>query len=348
MGDPNKTVADLTEETAEEIVDELKRRAAPRTLDDGDDKTTETDEDTSTTTEPEDEPEKADESEDTSEGGADAGTDETDEGGDDPLLSDLAEMGIGPYKSRDDLKAGLKELRVKLSRRDEDAQLGRYLMDLGVEPGDLEELVKRKSTGTKSTKPSKTGWAPPHEWDPAWDTQVTQTTTEDGEIDYKGPPDVVQKIKENERYAQTQFRNFLRNPVSTMVEWGLGDQVRQLVREERQRAKGEETYESFMNEHGEFIDSHRDEISALLDEGFSPVAAVKHLKTAAELEELRASKSTDDAKKRDIEKHATRHKKRAGAQKTPIRKVRDLATLPTREALEVLMSEEGLDIPEQF
>ncbi len=333
----DKTLADLTEDTPEDIVAELEARS--RTLDEVVQTPTPEEPDT-----PEVEPEVTETKETTTE--EPAAEEPTEEVQEDPLTRELNELGIGPYKSREDAIKGIREMRTRLSQRDEDALLGRYLQETGLSPEELEELVRAKNeTGKKPATTS--GWAPPHEWDPDWDSQIEQVVGEDGATTLKGPPEIVRKVEENERYQRQQMQRFLRNPVQTLVDWGLQDRLQGAVRAEQQRLTGQQQYETFMGEHGDFVREHNDELIKLLDQGYNPVAAVQHLQLQKENEELRKTHDTEDAKRKALRKAAERTARRSGAQAAPLRKqLRDLSKMSTREALEAMDME--TDIPESW
>jgi hypothetical protein len=171
--------------------------------------------------------------------------------------------------------------------------------------------------------------------------------TEEG-VDYKGPPDMVRQVREYESYVESQMREFARDPRKTILGW-LGNEITETMRQEMARQAAERNYNDFMAENGEFIEENREEISELMERrGFNATAAIEFLKLKHEHEGLAELADGDAAKQRDLKKAAKKARKRAGAVTTPIKKVKDLAGLPTIEAIQQRLSESGETIPEAW
>jgi hypothetical protein len=150
-----KTLDDLATDSEEEIAAELARRAgedpdSPEPVED-EPVAEDTQDDPAPEPDPEPDPEPAEE--------------------EDPLLAQLEEHKIGKYKTREAALEGLKNLRTRLSQRDEQAVLGRFLEESGIAPEDLNELINKKQKPRGETK-TDSGWAPPHQYNPEWDRQV--------------------------------------------------------------------------------------------------------------------------------------------------------------------------------
>lgn len=347
-----KSLEDLATDKPEDIVAELAERAkeskTPRIPEDPVAET-ETDEEVEPEAEPETDGPEGEEPDDTP---ADEAAEETEEEPDAPasLLERLtSEYGIKHnFASDEDLVKAYANARRKISERDEDAALGRTLRDFGVQsPEDLEGLVRNKERQPETRKPDS-GWSPPHQWDPAWDRVIQRVENEDGSHDYKGPPEVIRKVKEYESYVQSEMSQFMRDPAGTILRW-TEPVLRGITQEEFLRNQGRTQYDKYMEENGDFIGENRSEIHALMREkGFTAMAAVEHMKLLKEHEKLASETGHKEKKAKDLKKLAHRARKRAGAAGTPIKEVRNLSKMSTRDALETIASEKGLDIPEAW
>jgi len=250
------------------------------------------------------------------------------------------------FKDEDEVLKHYVHLRRKLSERDEEAALGRYLLENGVQTSDLEAFLETKKGPKGKSSSSAQGWNPPHEWDESWESQITRATGEDGEVVYKGPSEIVRKVQEHEAYAQAYWTRAMRNPRRLLQDFA--DDIRRESRTELLKAKGEQDYTSFMKENGEFIAANREKIAGLVNQGWSPLNAVEHVRVLAENEGLKTKTNGEAAKKADLAEAAKRGVHRAAAAASPIKKIRDLARLPTAKALEILLAEKGEDIPAEF
>lgn len=332
-----KTLDDLATDKPEDIAKELDERAKAK------------EESGKAPAEITDEPKKLDEPE-TPEGEAPAKGDapkepapsETEETAElPPLLKRLkTEYGIDhSYKDEEALLKSHASLRKKLSGRDEDARLGRALREAGVSPEDISGLFKSRSEPAKG-KDSK---AP--EWNPAWDREIEQVKDDEGKVELRGPPEMVREY----RAYMAELDTFRREPIKALKKWGLEDLVEQAAEKVVMRRQGEEMFRAFMKDNGDFIEENRDEIDALIrDEGFTPLTAVKHLKLVKETEDIRKGKGTEDAKKADLDRLKGKVTRRAGAKDTPIKSVRELADMSTKDAILTKLGESGQSIPESW
>lgn len=245
------------------------------------------------------------------------------------------------YKDEEALLKSHASLRRKLSERDPDAALGRALREAGVSPEDLAEVFKRKSEPAGRKEPSG-----PPKWNPEWDRHVTRVVNEDtNEPEYRGPPEMVKAVREYE----AELDQFRRSPVETIVDrWGIGRLIEERAEQVLLRKQGEQTYAEFMKENGGFIEENRDEIVALTNKGWPPLAAVEHVKLLRETEGLRTASKGEEAKNADIARLAGKSVRRNGAAAGGVISDRDLAKMPLKKAIETRMAQTGESIPESW
>lgn len=272
----------------------------------------------------------------------------------DDLVRELRERGVGDWKTRDEALEGVKNLRTKLSQREydkQDAALGKWLIESGVDPAVLQEFIE-KQQGTRDSQPKAPAaagsWSPPHEWDTVWEQTVTTRTDDDGNEVYEGPPDHVAKVKAYEAYARQWWSKAYRNP--SMLADVIRPEVRTLTQQELRQRDAEQRVQSFFAENQDFIDENRDELNALVEErGYPAHLAVEYLKAIKERDELLPKVAGEEKKRADVAKAARKSTKRNGA-------IRGKKESPptfrrTRDWLNY-MAEHGDDqlstIPEQF
>lgn len=332
-----KDLKDLATDKPEDIAKELEARAKAR------EPVPVEDPEPGAETEKVDEPENTEEAPAEGDAAKEPAPSEKQEPEEAPLLKRLrSEPGMEKHSYKDE-EAFVKShasLRKKLSARDEDAALGRALREAGVSPEDIAEVFKTRS------EPAKGKDKAPIEWDPAWDREIERVENENGKTELRGPPEMIRQYREYE----AQFDSFKRAPKRTILDnWGLKQDIEGIVNSALNRQRGQETFEAFMKENGDFIEENRDEIGALARERNWPVtAAIDYLKLKRDTEGLKAGKTAEDAKKADIDRLKGKATRRNGAAVTPVRSARDLAKLPLKDAVEAKLADAGESIPESW
>jgi len=190
-------------------------------------------------------------------------------------LADLQQLGIGEFKTIEDARASLKNLRTVLSRRDEDAAFGRYLRSRGMDPRQVESLLSsdRPQTPESKPKPSRP------EWDPAWERMVKPRLDEDTgqQIGWDGPREVVEKVEAFHAHQQQLWQRVYLGDRTAMKEVFadvIRDEAQSLIRQQQ----ADTATERFLEKHFDFLNQHDTEFYALLDQGVSPEFAVEHLR----------------------------------------------------------------------
>lgn len=253
----------------------------------------------------------------------------------DPLLARAKELGLGDFKDVDAFLESQKNLRTRLSQRDDHAAYGRQVLEAGYTPERFQELAENQEEKPKEKEEVKGPFQPPHPHNPAWDSgMIRAKTDEEGHVlegQYTGPPDEVRKYVENIAYEAAFWQDVKRDPtrlVSTemldkLVEERMVARER-VLQEEAKATWAEEQSKAFMAEHGEFVKANTEEFFKLVDhpkkggEGMLPERAIEYLQMKAN--SVKTEPEGEPAKKIDALRAAKRTQRRAGAAASPARK----------------------------
>ncbi|MHC4222779.1 MAG: hypothetical protein ACYSUN_02220 [Planctomycetota bacterium] len=245
-----------------------------------------------------------------------------------PLLEKARELGLGYFKTEEDLWKTVKHLRSKLSQRDDDAAYGRELREKGYTPDRINALAQGTEEKPEETVEEDAGvFKPPHPHNPAWDTMIRPKLDEDGNAipgQFTGPPDEVRKYIENEA-AETAFWQEVRRDPSRLVSPKVLDRLVEekiAAREsEREKTRIQEQSradaDAFLEKHGDFIEANPVFWDLVEKDRMTPERAVEYLKLKANSGKEPEGKP---AKKIDELRAAKRRKRRAGAAPGPAAK----------------------------
>lgn len=243
----------------------------------------------------------------------------------DPILSRARELGLGEYKTVDEFLASQKQLRTRLSQRDDEAAFGRLVKDRGITPDQIEKF-QPKETGDQKPATQAKGFSPPVPFNQAWDRLVKPKHDEEGKlVGYDGPPDMVRDYLTFHDYQENYWRDVMRDPrkiaeaLDPVIESKVAERER-ARNEEAARREAQKEAEQFLSKHGEFIAKHEERFMGLVQRGMDPELALEHLKLSEEAETLRKIKDEGEAaKKRDLAEAANRSTRRSGVTASPIR-----------------------------
>jgi hypothetical protein len=254
----------------------------------------------------------------------------TDESDDEPnpLLEKAKELGLGDFKSEEDLWKTVKHLRSKLSQRDDDAAYGRELREKGYTPDRINALAHGTEEKPEETVEEDEDAGPfklPHPHNPAWDTMIRPKLDEDGNVlpgQYTGPAEEVRKFQENEA-AETAFWQEVRRDPSRLVSPKMLDRMveEKLAARDQERAQATRQEQSkveaaaFMEKHEAFVEANPEFWDLVEKEGMLPERAIEYLKLKANSDK---EPEGEPAKKIDEMRAAQRRKRRAGAAAGPV------------------------------
>lgn len=191
-------------------------------------------------------------------------------------LADLKDLGIGEFKDLETAKQSLKNLRTAVSRRDEDAALGRELRKRGVEPSQLDALIHQDPAAARREPEPKKGGPP--EYDPAWESMVTPKHDDEGNVvGYDGPQEIVDKLQTFHRYQINLWNRIYRGDEEAIGTL-LGPVIEQRVQERLGQHEAKSATQAFLETHYDFLKDHDEEFYGLLDQGASPELAVDYLR----------------------------------------------------------------------
>jgi hypothetical protein len=260
----------------------------------------------------------------------------------DPLAARARELGLGAnFRTSEDVLKSHRHVLDALSRRDEDAVLGRALRERGIDPAQLDALDNSKAK-PENQEPERgmEGWNPPVALDPAWQTSVKPTTDpETGEITgYEGPPDMVRDFTRYNDYRRSFWERTMDDPKRLRSVLDIDEIVDRRMKENREREsatarqeKAKAAANEFFEENREWIDQNGESFWPLVEqEGMHPVRAMDYLNLKAAAEKPPAGK---DAKDNDLERARKRKTKRAAVTTTPIRKRKKAAEKNADEIL---------------
>lgn len=218
-----------------------------------------------------------DDSKDPPEGDAGDAGDDADKGQEELgglSLADLKELGIGEFESVEDAKKSLRNLRSFVGQKDQDARLGRQLRRRGVDPARLDALLHQDPGKGREKEPAKGGRP---EYDPAWEDMVEPERDEEGNVvGYKGPQEVVDKLKAFHTYQTNLWNRIYRGDQEAVAEmFGpvIDSRAEQLLKDRQAKA----SMDAFIKKNGDFLLDHEEEFYDLMDNGASPELAVEVL-----------------------------------------------------------------------
>lgn len=305
-----------------------------------------------------DEDKPADAPDDAGEGGEETPDDDQDPPAGEPdkgevdealTLADLKELGIGEFESLDDARKSLKHLRTALSRRDDDAAIGRYLRSRGVDPRQVDDLLSSDTPSKPKDEPARP------QWDPAWEGMVKPRIDEETgqQVGWDGPEEIVRKVESFHAHQQQLWNRVYLGDHDAMRE--IFSPVIEAEVEKRLGAVTAKTQmDQFLEKNYDFLSSHEEEFYSLLDRGVDPEFAVEHLRLKhGETEggkppaDPQPPADPETAKNRDLErmrKQARRGKLPPAPPAKPSDDDIDLSTMDGEEIARRAVERAGIDM----